>query len=986
MNKKFYFIGALVLTGTLVAGIFLIPNSQKKNQSEQALDAVPSTSEITTIRSADGESVTEVSAYKKAMFEVRKNPNTGLLTEEDILQGIFQVREARDRQFANSQYQRSLGLDWELLGPTNVGGRTRAMMFDQSNPDRVYAGSVSGGLFFSDNGGLTWTSHPDNYSEEGFKSNLISSIDQAANGDIYVGTGEQFIGYYDGSFGAFTHGFTGNGIYKSTDGGATFRVLDATEPTPGTLGSTSSTAWGYVNRVACHPTDNNIVMAGTNRGLKYSTDGGASWNDVNADGTNLIGAADDVVFDANGIWHALHNDTYYKGTSSSDPSAGTGTVGEGLPSASAVRRGVLAVAPSDPNYVYMYAADNTEALLGVYQSTDGGETFSTIAGTGSTFFNPPGGQGNYNLCIEVNPADPGRVYIGGQIDAWSWNEASGNWDQMAAAFFPNGNPKYIHADHHFFAFHPSNPNIMIFGTDGGVYRTLNALDQFPDWQDFNKSYSTMQMHGVAGGFEGEAMGGSQDNGTAYLDYTGNSLGEARRVLGGDGGEAEISKVRPSFLFASFFDFANGGGALRRSLNDGNSWASMFDDNIDPNLDGVAGGDFWEADYLWEDYDRGFLFNPVLTGDMIEYPAGSGTMVGLGDVVTYDGETFELNPENVQRSRFFYGAPTGSLWMTNQALKNSTEGPPVWFQVASGVSDVTAVHVTADGDHAYFGNSAGSVYRLDGLNSATYEYVFGTGEQWFPDSAGITRTLIGSLGSRVTGVEVDQNDDNHVVASTGGYGDATNVHRSTNAATSSASFTSISSGLPNIPAFDCMIDFYNGDNILVATEFGVWSYDASNPGGGWTQEIEEIGSVPTFEIRQEVMRETQCRPIYIGTHGRGMWRAINNVDIALGCDFEIRGFALGDDPIQENIIGKISLAPNPADESSRLGFNLEESGRVQISVYDLSGRQVLVITNGANLPAGDHNFSISTNELKAGNYLVVIQTETGVKSTKMAVMH
>ena len=925
-------------------------------------------------------------AYKAYLFELRKNQATGTLTIDDVRQGQKQVWEAR--QASHTSTERSLGLEWDFLGPSNIGGRTRSIAVDPANPSRIYAGSVSGGLFLTDNGGSNWYPHPQNQT---FESTLISSLAISANGDIYMGTGESYIGYYDGN-GSFTHGFTGNGIYKSDDNGATFNLLAETDPNAG-LGSTSNADWGYVNRIACHPTLPDYIVAATNRGLKFSVDGGATWNNANEDGTNLLSTTDDVAFGSDGRLHAMYLDRYIRSIDGTTPENMTSPSAD-LPSSSSIRRAVLVVAPSDPNKVYIYASrSGAEDLLGVYRTVDGGVTWTSITSGASDLFNPPGGQGNYNLCIGVNPVDADRIYIGGQLDAWSWQASTATWDQIAVAFGGELFNKFVHADHHFFEFHPTNPNILYFGTDGGVFRSTNALDQFPDWKTLNKGYSTFQSHGIAGGLYGESMSGSQDNGTAYMDFSGNSNTEANDVLGGDGGETEISKIKPLFLFASFFDFAGGGGSLQRSVNGGNTFATMFDFFIDNDQNGVAdnGASFVESDYLWEDYDRWFTFKDALEVDaMIEYPVGSGTMVGLGDVVNFGGETFEISFDNVGRGRFFYGTNNG-IWMTPEVLKNSTEGPPTWFKISGTYSlgNVTAVDVTADGDIAYVGTSSGRIWRISNMNNALFEYIDYDDDgdleanEWSPDSVGILVEDIGSIGSYVTGVDVDDNNNAHVAASGSGYNDPTNVFECNNATSASPAWISISSTLPNIPVFDVMVDFYNGDNILAATEFGVWGYDGST----WEQETSILGNVPVFEVRQEIVREPGCRATYIGTHGRGHFRSINTVDGGLACDFRLGEGGTGNDPIQEDLIARLAVSPNPASDRTRISYQLNTTSQVNLSVYDLTGKVVRTIQSGERMASGtQHSMEVETGGLANGTYLVVLESAGVRKSAKLMVVH
>ncbi len=970
--KRIAFFVTLLTLGGVLATVFMLRSNQ-----EPVYGALETLGEHEESGS---------SAYASWLFELRKNPATGKLTPEDLLEGRRQVMEALGDRSMNNQ--RSLGVVWQHLGPTNIGGRTRSIAIDPANPSRMYGGSVSGGLFVSNDGGISWDPHPQNPE---LLSTLISTISIAANGDIYFGTGESYLDFFDGN-GSYSHGFTGTGIYKSTDGGNSFSLLADTEPSPGVPGASSAIDWGYVNRIACHPTEPNILLASTNRGLKYSDDGGQNWTNATEGSTSLIGNSDDVAFASDGRAYAIYVDRFLRSVSTTSSNQFESPTSD-LPSATAIRRSVLAVAPSNPNILYIYAsANSTQALLGVYRSTDAGVTWTQIAGSGSDLFNPPGGQGNYNLAIIVSPVDPDRVYIGGQLDAWSWKAETSSWDQIAAAFIGDLFPKYVHPDHHWFAFHPTNPDILFFGTDGGITRSLNAQDQFPDWLNVNKGYSTFQAHSVAGGLLGEAMGGSQDNGTAYLDYSGNSPGEARSVQDGDGGQAEISKIRTNFQFSWFYDFTNGGGALRRSANNGSSSAPMFDQNIDNNQNGVAdnGAEFVEADYLWEDYDRWFTFKDILLPDgMVEYPEGSGIMVGLGDNVTFMGETFELNELNIERSRFFCGTNNG-IWMTPEVLKNSSAGAPTWYKISGTytLGNVTSVDVTADGDIAYVGTSGGNIWRISNLNDGVYEYVDYDGNpdtdpQWFVDSSNIFVQNIGNIGGRVTGIDVDDNNNNLVVASRGGYLVATNVWRTTNATAVTPAWSSISGSLPDVPVFDVLIDYYNSSQIFAATEFGVWSYDGTT----WDQEVGILGNVPVFEIRQEIVRDPGCRAIYIGTHGRGFFRSTNLVPTSLGCDFKLGEEGLGINPPTNNLLASIFLFPNPANDLAKVTFQLDKPvERLRMDVYDLTGKRIQTVINGERFITGSFQASIPTDKLANGTYLVVIEGNGGRKSAKLVVMH
>ena len=124
------------------------------------------------------------------------------------------VKKADELKFQSAK-SGALNLQWELVGPDNVGGRTRALMFDKVVPNKLWAGSVGGGLFVSPDGGNNWE-RVESY--DGFFS--IASITQASDGALYVGTGEGLGNSLSGAGNGLNSQSPGNGVYKSTDGGA----------------------------------------------------------------------------------------------------------------------------------------------------------------------------------------------------------------------------------------------------------------------------------------------------------------------------------------------------------------------------------------------------------------------------------------------------------------------------------------------------------------------------------------------------------------------------------------------------------------------------------------------------------------------------------------------------------------------------------------------------------------------------------------------
>ena len=179
------------------------------------------------------------------------------------INGKDKEKKNKKSQTTNQKNINTLGLGWNEVGADNLGGRTRALIFDKNNPAIVYAGAIGGGLWKSTTGGSSW------YRIASVSENMIiSCITQAPNGSIFVGTGESFA-KHDGCANG-SSGFLGGGIYRSTDG-INFSLLPSTNPTTNDLISN----WAFVNDIAADIS--NKIYAATNKGLMMSSDNGDTW-------------------------------------------------------------------------------------------------------------------------------------------------------------------------------------------------------------------------------------------------------------------------------------------------------------------------------------------------------------------------------------------------------------------------------------------------------------------------------------------------------------------------------------------------------------------------------------------------------------------------------------------------------------------------------------------------------------------------------------
>ena len=192
--------------------------------------------------------------------ERKKNVKTGKVELSDMVGTQLAVAD-----FEKSKSKTAgLGLTWKEMGPDNVGGRTRAILYDKNYSNKMYAGGVSGGLWRSFNGGVTWVPYDDQ-----MRNICVSSITQNANGIIYIGTGEVFTGFIGGQGTISTPGFIGKGIFKSTDSsGDEFVQLTSTFPSD----TNNSVEWALVNRLASDPSNTNRIYAAMNKGLRVSNE------------------------------------------------------------------------------------------------------------------------------------------------------------------------------------------------------------------------------------------------------------------------------------------------------------------------------------------------------------------------------------------------------------------------------------------------------------------------------------------------------------------------------------------------------------------------------------------------------------------------------------------------------------------------------------------------------------------------------------------
>ncbi|MFT5479362.1 MAG: hypothetical protein ACI9NN_000319, partial [Bacteroidia bacterium] len=267
MNKRVYL--PILLTAFSICSIVVFSNINRESSYQPRTNA-----------SDSKHSIKGAAEYMNAL---RANQITGVVDLEDVRAAQEEIARTR------SLHKAGFPLKWQSAGPDNIGGRTRAVLIDRNNNNILYAGGVMGGLWKSTNKGASW--YPIN---DQFDNMAIASICQTKNGNIYFGTGETFIG--NGGQKGFTPGFSGNGIYKSTDGETFAKII-------------TTSSWSYVNKLAVLPNTNTIIAA-TSSGLQASNDGDdTKWTLVQG------GGFEDLAIDRNGNVIASNKTRVFRSTS-----------------------------------------------------------------------------------------------------------------------------------------------------------------------------------------------------------------------------------------------------------------------------------------------------------------------------------------------------------------------------------------------------------------------------------------------------------------------------------------------------------------------------------------------------------------------------------------------------------------------------------------------------------------------------------------------
>lgn len=494
--------------------------------------------------------------------------------------------------------------NWTHFGPLNGNlhggiGRVNCIAFHPDNSSIMLAGAPAGGVWKSTDGGVTWTTNTDLLPNLGVSDIAYDPIHPDT---IYLATGDRDA--------ADTYSI---GLLKSVDGGATWQTTGMSY----TVQQSRRIGGVYVN-----PKNTQEVVVATRSGIYKSTDGAATFSLAQGGSWQMLTYAptsSDTLYAGSNIGGNISRST--------DAGSTWTALSNGLP-VSGVSRVELATTADDPNYVYAVFSASNNGLYGVYRSTDAGSTWTQqLAGSsknllhwdanpsGNTSAGSSGGQGWYDLAIAVSPVNKNIVYVGG-VNVWRSTNGGSTWS-LSAHWYGGGGAAFTHADQHKFVFKPGTGTLYL-GNDGGVYSTADGNS----YSSLNDGLHITQYYRIDGS-ESDAeivIGGAQDNGTHLFDNP-----NWDRVRGGDGMDNAIAETNSNVMYAafqygSFGKSTNRGQSFNANFNlppnGSGQWVTPF--VIDPNDDNILYAGY---NQLWKSTNAGASF--AATSSSISGSTNSG---------------------------------------------------------------------------------------------------------------------------------------------------------------------------------------------------------------------------------------------------------------------------------------------------------------------------------------------------------------------------
>jgi len=664
-------------------------------------------------------------------------------------------RRARAEMARHSQRNGSLRhtTTWELVGPVNIGGRITDLEMWPDDEQTILAGTASGGIFRSTDQGRNWTPVFDDMPTLAIGDLAISPSQPEV---VYAGTGEANAG--GGSI-----AYDGAGVYRSEDRGLSWQSIGLEHA-------------GSIGRMAVHPQRANTVFVAAmghlfennpERGLFRTTDGGDTWEKVLYlnDSTGVIDVVlhpDDPSILYAATWERVRRP---QRRAYSGPSSGIWRSTDGGDSWSRLSlppnghndnlgRIGLAVSPVTPDHVIAYVIHPFGQVLGIYQSTDRGDSWATLPKSGIDEVSFMWWFGK----IWMHPTKADHYYLAG-LNMHELKPGAEEWTPV----FPGA-----HVDQHALVVHPQRPELVIAGNDGGIYisedggQSHRHVDNMPITQFYTAHIDRSAADRL--------LGGTQDNGV--IRTYGQQQSGWDILFFADGFRTMVDPRDSNVIFLSF-QYGN----LMRSTSGGRSFFSA--------TSGIPGTDrtnwhtpiimdpdnprtlYYGSQKVYQTTNRGYSWDPI-SPDLTDGDPGGN--------LTY-GTLTDLSLSMLKKDLLYAGTDDGRVWRTDDGGRNwidiSRGLPKRWVTtVLASPIDTNEVFVTVSGfrfgedmAHIYRSTDRGSTWTpIDGglpdvpvndlvltrfrtLYAATDVGIFRSedlGQSWAPFQNGLPATVVNDL--------------------------------------------------------------------------------------------------------------------------------------------------------------------------------------------------------------------------------------------------
>lgn len=715
---------------------------------------------------------------------------------------------------------------WVPIGPMNLPycseensgigiGRINCLAYHPTNPEIMWIGTPHGGIWKTNNNGISWTPLGDN-----LPSMKISgiSVDPKNPNIMYISSGD-YAYIYLKTLNRVRYNCFGMGVFKSVDGGQTWN------PT-GIVRYIKDLEYSIMLDVAIHPDSTQNLVAAGSTGIWKSSDAGTNWRktfsglvwDMKKHPVNK----NELLITSGFVRHLPGSDTaaIYKSTDFGE----TWTMlNSGIPKRDSVTRIEVEYSIKDPNYIYAVTVNPYEAFYGLYRSTNGGVNWTTqctyentqnIMGWAYGDSTDGGGQGNYNLTLLISPDNTDEIYVGG-INQWGSSDAGKSWNLITTWMYNNG--KSIHADQQYAGYNPLNKTYY-FANDGGIYRTKKVLigsNQMLQDSSLSKTYKLPT--------EWENI----SNGLAITEFY----------------RFGLSQNNQNYLFAGaqdvgfFYNKANHWSTIPiiGTISDG--METLIDHN-DPSI--VYGASYYG--FLFKSVDRGPTFVEKSITDSIIYRSDESSVW-----VT----PFIMDEKD---SKTIFGG-FSNVWKT-------TDGGSKWKRISSFDSIAGKSYALPIFAMAVNQKNTDNIYIYKRLYPALNQ----VGQMWKTSDGG-TNWINISAGLPLDSVYVnyiamDRDNPNLAWVVLSHFYEGVKVFKTTDAG---STWKNISMNLPNLPVNAIVHQDGSANHIIyIGTDCGIYyTHDNMNEWKLYNQ------NMPNVIVTKLAIQESN-KKIFASTFGRGIW--------------------------------------------------------------------------------------------------------------------